>query len=476
MQNVAERKKHMAINIKAEKQAYRKFTAVGMTPYGACGLIANLEAESDGFYANRVEYLCLRRLKENGKTYSDESYTEAIDTGKLSCEQFLHPLPGKQYGYGLAQWTSPARKAGLWNLAKRKGVSVADEDMQTEYLLSELADNYPDVLKVLKTTRSIREASDIVLTKFECPADTGESMRASRASRGQKFYDTYVKTGKVMEEEETMGAWEKIEKLMSDQIGYLEKASNANLDSKAGNAGYNNYTKYARDVNGWGLMGCQGQPWCAVYQFWINVKIFGLAKALEIMGSGFYNCNSVKNHSKAKGTWHTTPKKGALVIFRNGAHIGRVMKVTDTMIYTNEGNTSSGAINSVEANGGCVAEKSYTRNYSSIDGYVWIQYGTDVEKPPKLKAGMKVKLTQDIAIRDGVSTKSQQAGYVKYTQLSASAKKKCRRLSGNKAKLKKGNVVKVKKATTAWNGSIWIQIKSGWLPVVVKGKYRVQAA
>ena len=64
---------------------------------------------------------------------------------------------------------------------------------------------------------------------------------------------------------------------------------------------------------------------------------------------------------------------------------------------------------------------------------------------------------------------------MKYTQLSASAKKKCRRLSGNKAKLKKGNVVKVKKATTAWNGSIWIQIKSGWLPVVVKGKYRVKA-
>ncbi|MEY8428834.1 phage tail tip lysozyme, partial [Lachnospiraceae bacterium 46-15] len=253
----------MEINVKAEKRAYRKFTAVGMTPYGACGLIANLEAESDGFYPNRVEYLCLRRLKEKGKNYTDESYTKAIDAGKLSCEQFLHPLPGKQYGYGLAQWTSPARKAGLWNLARRKGVSIANEDMQIEYLLSELSDNYPDVLKVLKTTRSIREASDIVLTKFECPADTGEAMRASRASRGQKFYDTYVKTGKVMEEEETMDAWEKTEKLMSDQVGYLEKASNANLNSKTGNTGYNNYTKFARDVNSWGLMGCQGQPWCA---------------------------------------------------------------------------------------------------------------------------------------------------------------------------------------------------------------------
>ncbi|MCI9661903.1 MAG: hypothetical protein HFI80_10270, partial [Lachnospiraceae bacterium] len=93
----------------------------------------------------------------------------------------------------------------------------------------------------------------------------------------------------------------------------------------------------------------------------------------------------------------------------------------------------------------------------------------------ELKPGMKVTLTQDIAIRDGVSTKSQQAGYVKYTQLAASAKKKCRRLSGNKAKLKKDSVVEIKKVTTAFDGSTWVQIKSGWLPVVVKGKYRVKA-
>lgn len=94
----------------------------------------------------------------------------------------------------------------------------------------------------------------------------------------------------------------------------------------------------------------------------------------------------------------------------------------------------------------------------------------------KLKSGMKVKLTQDIAIRDGVSTKFQQAGYVKYTELSASAKKKCKRIAGNKAKLKKGKVVEIKSVTKAWDGTIWIQIKSGWLPIVVKGVYRVKAA
>ncbi len=190
------------------------------------------------------------------------------------------------------------------------------------------------------------------------------------------FYKDYKKTegdaGKV-------NLWDKAKKLLDDQVGYLEKRSNSNLDSKTANAGYGNYTKYSRDVNDMGLMGCQGQPWCATYQFWNCAKIFGKAKALEIMGNGFYNCNSVKAHSRSKGTWHSKPKVGALVIFRNGAHIGRVIRIENGRIYTNEGNTSSGGLNHVEANGGCVAEKSYTIGNNQIDGYVWINYGAETE-------------------------------------------------------------------------------------------------
>lgn len=194
------------------------------------------------------------------------------------------------------------------------------------------------------------------------------------------FYKDYKKTegdaGKV-------NLWDKAKELLDNQVGYLEKRSNANLDSKTANAGYGNYTKYSRDVNDMGLMGCQGQPWCATYQFWICVKTSGKAKALEIMGNGFYNCNSVKAHSRSKGTWHSSPKVGALVIFRNGAHIGRVIRISGNTIYTNEGNTSSGGLDHVEANGGCVAEKSYTIGNSQIDGYVWIDYGEAEAKPEK---------------------------------------------------------------------------------------------
>lgn len=193
------------------------------------------------------------------------------------------------------------------------------------------------------------------------------------------FYKNYKTEGDT----DKVNLWDKTKKLLDNQVGYLEKRSNANLDSKTANAGYGNYTKYSRDVNNMGLMGCQGQPWCATYQFWNCAKIFGKAKALEIMGNGFYNCNIVKAHSRSKGTWHSTPKLGALVIFRNGAHIGRVIRISGNTIYTNEGNTSSGGLNHVEANGGCVAEKSYTIGNSQIDGYVWIDYGETSDKPEK---------------------------------------------------------------------------------------------
>lgn len=160
--------------------------------------------------------------------------------------------------------------------------------------------------------------------------------------------------------------------------GYLEKKSNAYLDDFQKNAGYNNYTKFARDVDNWGQPGCQAQPWCAEYQFWKLVKVLGLARALQIMGGGFYNCKNVTAHAKQKGTWHSTPKKGALIIFRNGSHIGSINSFDSTYVYTNEGNTSSAA--GVVANGGACRNKKYKLTDSAIDGYVWIDYGATADQ------------------------------------------------------------------------------------------------
>lgn len=181
--------------------------------------------------------------------------------------------------------------------------------------------------------------------------------------------------------------------------GYLEKKSNAYLDDFKKNAGYNNYTKFARDVNSWGQPGCQAQPWCAEYQFWKLVKILGITKALKIMGGGFYNCVSITNHAKSNGTWRSSPKVGALVIFRNGSHVGSVRSFNSNTVFTNEGNTSSAA--GVVANGGAVRNKSYAINDPAIDGYVWIDWGTDKPATSTWKAtGTATSTVDDLYVRE----------------------------------------------------------------------------
>ena len=52
---------------------------------------------------------------------------------------------------------------------------------------------------------------------------------------------------------------EKVINIATSELGYLEKRSNSNLDSKTANAGSGNYTKYWRDIK----PDYQGQPWCA---------------------------------------------------------------------------------------------------------------------------------------------------------------------------------------------------------------------
>lgn len=180
--------------------------------------------------------------------------------------------------------------------------------------------------------------------------------------------------------------------------GYLEKKSNAYLDDFKKNAGYNNYTRFARDVNSWGQPGCQAQPWCAEYQFWKLVKVLGITRALQIMGGGFYNCKSITNHAKSNGTWHKSPKVGALIIFRNGSHVGSVRSFYGSVVYTNEGNTSSAA--GVVANGGAVRNKTYAINDSAIDGYVWIDWGSEGQTAAWKATGTATSATDDLYVRE----------------------------------------------------------------------------
>ena len=168
----------------------------------------------------------------------------------------------------------------------------------------------------------------------------------------------------------------KVIEIATAEIGYLEKETNSNLDSKTGNAGDGNYTKYARDldaISGFYNGKKQSYPWCSVFVDWCFVQAFGVSETKRItyhtqMGAG---CDYAAKAYQSAGRWYKTPKVGDEIFFKTKtysyAHTGIVVEVTSSKVVTIEGNTS-GASGVIE-NGGGVCKKSYALNYANIVGY-----------------------------------------------------------------------------------------------------------
>lgn len=149
--------------------------------YGVAAMMGNLYAESVLRSTN------LETKYERSLRFTDSSYTKAVDDGSYS--NFVID----KAGYGLAQWTYWSRKKALLKYAQSKKASIGDLNMQLEFLYKELSESYKSVLNALTTAKSVRAASDVVLTKFERPADQSEKVKQKRASYGQKYYDKYAK-------------------------------------------------------------------------------------------------------------------------------------------------------------------------------------------------------------------------------------------------------------------------------------------
>lgn len=160
------------------------------------------------------------------------------------------------------------------------------------------------------------------------------------------------------------------------EVGYIEKGTNNNLDSKTGNSGSGNYTKYARDLDNLSFYNGNknGYAWCDVFVDWCFVEAFGKKRALELLcqperstGAG---CGFSMNFYKAHNQFYIDAEKGDQIFFTDGLsiyHTGLVYKVDSSKVYTVEGNTSD--VNYVDGNGGKVCKKSYPINASYIAGY-----------------------------------------------------------------------------------------------------------
>lgn len=162
------------------------------------------------------------------------------------------------------------------------------------------------------------------------------------------------------------------------EIGYLEKKSNADLDSKTANAGTNNYTKYARDLDDykgqtWFYGHKQGFAYCSVFVTWCFMKVFGdTARAMlyQPNRSSDYaaGCDWQAKYYRQNHAFYTTPQIGDQIFFGESGdegHTGLVVDVTSDSVITVEGNTN----NSGSYNGNGVYQKIYKRSNSRIVGY-----------------------------------------------------------------------------------------------------------
>ena len=199
-----------------------------------------------------------------------------------------------------------------------------------------------------------------------------------------------------------MNTADKVINIALAEVGYLEKASNKQLNSKTANAGRANYTKYGKELHDiYPTVMDFPAAWCDAFVDWCFYKAYGVANAKGLLAGNFndYTVASAQLY-KNKKAWYSAPKFGDQIFFKNSEriyHTGLVYKVTSTRVYTIEGNTSGAS--GVIANGGGVCKKSYSIKDSRIAGYGRPKYDEEAYSMKTIKRGSKgaaVKIWQVI--------------------------------------------------------------------------------
>lgn len=151
-------------------------------------------------------------------------------------------------------------------------------------------------------------------------------------------------------------------------IGYTEKRTNSQLDDPTANAGSANWNRFARDVDackGWMHGNKNGFEWCCMFYCGCFLYAFGypIARVMLYQPEDSYaaKCSYALNYYKKNGALYSNPEPADQIFFDYGkgiAHTGMVSKVTDSYVYTIEGNSDNR-----------VQEKKYARSNKIIAGY-----------------------------------------------------------------------------------------------------------
>lgn len=335
------------------KTIYGRLMKVFGNSYGVCGLMGNLYAES-GLKPTNLQNSYQTKL---GMT--DESYTQAVDNGSYT--NFVRDSAG----YGLAQWTYWSRKQNLLNYAKKVKKSIGDLDMQIDFLISELK-GYTTVYNAIKNAKSVKEASDIVLTQYERPANQSNSVKTKRAEYGQKYYNEFCTTTQVKEETKVDYSRQKVVDLAESWVGKKESDGSFKeiIDI------YNTQKTFPR-----GTKMLYNWAWCACTWSALAIKL-GYTPIMPVEISCYYLIKLAKEMGIWQENDNYVPKAGDALLYDwedngvgdnkgNPDHIGVVTYVNESAGYmiVTEGNYSN-----------AVKKRTISLNGKFIRGFITPKY------------------------------------------------------------------------------------------------------
>lgn len=314
--------------------------------FGVGALMGNLYVESklnpkllEGSYARKF-----------GLT--SEQYTNAVDNGSYTKDTFANDSAG----YGLAQWTYWSRKQALYEYAKARNDSIGDLDMQLNYLWEELQ-KYKTVIKACMEATSVREASDVIVKKYEKPKNQTEKFLENRAKYGQGFYDKFTGGESMNTAEKVLSMlteWQKqglskpqiVVNLANACIGWSyvfgargEKCTPANRRAFYNSKKKETIKTKCKNFNGdKGCSGCQWYPSgvtlfydCRGFTYWCFLKGAGIS----IKGAGASSQYNDNSNWDEKGDIANMPKDKVCCVFRYDKD---TKKYEHTLLYDGNGN------------------------------------------------------------------------------------------------------------------------------------------
>lgn len=332
---------------------YRRLRATGMTIEAVCALLAQIQKES-GFICNNVE---------NGKGWTDECYTIAVDTGSYK------DFTTDEIGYGLYQLTYSPRKRAFLNYIRNRGCSIADLEAQVDYLIYEMQEAFPSIWRMMLSSHDLFSCTKELLYKWENPQEKEENLK-ERYTYAQKWLDmakALEASGELNKpaakpdndisnntSSAYMGASTAVSKVLTlakSELGYHEKANNSLLDEKASNPGSGNFTKYGRDLDAVPTFynsKKNGYAWCDQFVDWLFFKCFGAENAMQMLcqpqNSAGAGCENSKNYYQSKGQYDKTPHIGDQIFFYDDSgrinHTGIVESISGGYVNTIEGNST----------------------------------------------------------------------------------------------------------------------------------------